>query len=56
MLATKNAEIKLQTVQRQVDILTAQNEKFQTTINETMSKCEVLERDLNVQNEKYKQF
>jgi hypothetical protein len=28
MLATKNAEIKLQTVQRQVDILTAQNEKF----------------------------
>ena len=56
MLATKNAEIKLQTVQRQVDILTAQNEKFQTTINETMSKSEVLERDLNVQNEKYKQY
>ena len=48
MLATKNAEIKLQTCQRQIEILTTQNEKFQTTLNETLAKAEVLERDLSV--------
>lgn len=56
MLSTKNAEIKLQTTQRQIEILTSQNEKFQTTLNETLAKAEVLERDLNVQKEKFKQF
>jgi hypothetical protein len=47
VLATKNAEIKLQTVQRQVEILGAQNKKFQTTINETQAKHENIERELN---------
>ena len=47
VLATKNAEIKLETVQRQVEILGAQNKKFQTTINETQAKHENIERELN---------
>ena len=47
VLATKNAEIKLATVERQVEILAAQNKKFQTTINETQAKHENIERELN---------
>lgn len=56
VLATKNAEIKLQTVTRQVEILASQNKKFQTTINETQAKHENIERELNTQKEILKQF
>lgn len=56
ILATKNAEIKLQTVERQVEILSSQNKKFQTSINETSAKQENLERELNTQKEIMKQF
>lgn len=47
MLATKNAEIKAQTLTRQVDILTQQNNKFQAQINEVMAKNELLDREVN---------
>lgn len=51
MLATKNAEIKAQTLTRQVDILTQQNTKFQAQINEVMAKNELLDREVNTQKE-----
>lgn len=47
MLATKNAEIKAQTLTRQVDVLTQQNNKFQAQINEVMAKNELLDREVN---------
>lgn len=37
-------------------MLTEQNQKFQDTLNETLAKNEVLERDLNTQLEIMKQF
>jgi chromosome segregation ATPase len=46
----------LQTVERQVEILSSQNKKFQTSINETSAKQENLERELNTQKEIMKQF
>ena len=56
MLATKNADIKAQTLSRQVDILTTQNNKFQNQINEVMAKNELLDRELNTQKEIMSQF
>ena len=56
MLATKNADIKAQTLTRQVDILTQQNNKFQNQINEVMAKNELLDREVNTQKEIMRQF
>ena len=55
-LATKNTEIKLTTVNRQVDILSAQNKKFQTTISETQAKHENIDRELKTQKQILEQF
>lgn len=56
ILHTKNAEIKSSTLTRQVEILTTQNNKFQTQINEVMAKNELMDRELNTQREIMKQF
>ena len=55
-LATKNSDIKLATVSRQVEILKAQNDKFMNQMNESTAKQENLERDLNTQKEIMKNF
>lgn len=51
ILATKNAEIKLQTVSRQIDSFTETNKKLQESVNENMAKAENIERELNTQKE-----
>lgn len=56
LLATKNAEIKLNTMTRQVELLSKQNSKFQESLNETVAKNEVMERDLNTLKEVLKQI
>ena len=47
VLATKDAEIKLQTCQRQADMYSEQNKKLQDSINESEAKQGNLERELN---------
>lgn len=56
VLATKNAEIKYQAINRQVEVLNAQNKKFQETINETTAQQESSARELATQKEIMKQF
>ena len=56
MLATKNAEIQIQTVNRQVETLAVQNKKYQTVTNESIAKNENNERELLTQKEIMKQF
>ena len=51
ILATKNAEIKLQTITRQIDMYQDQNKKLQDSVNENQAKTENIERELNTQKE-----
>lgn len=51
LLATKNAEIKMSTFERQCEILNKQNSELQQSINEVQAKLENTERDLNTQQE-----
>ena len=46
VLATKNAEIQIQAISRQTEILTAQNKKYQQLANEAVAKNENNEREL----------
>jgi len=46
-LATKNAEIKFESINRQVETVNAQNKQFQSIINETTAKQENFERELS---------
>ena len=51
ILSTKNAEIKLQTISRQIDMYQEQNKKLQDSVNENQAKTENIERELNTQKE-----
>lgn len=56
LLATKNAEIQVQAINRQVEILESQNRKYQQLTNEAIAKNENNERELATQKEILKQF
>jgi hypothetical protein len=56
LLATKNGEIQIASVNRQVEILTNQNKKYQNLTNEAVAKNENNERELATQKEIMKQF
>ena len=56
MLAVKNGEIKLNTANRQIQILHEQNVKFQHQVNEAVAKAENLDRELHTQKEILKQM
>ena len=51
ILATKNAEIQVSTITRNLDILNEQNKKFQESANEAIAKNENFERELATQKE-----
>lgn len=54
-LASKNAEIEVATLRRQVEVLSGANNTLQTQSNETSAKNETIERDLHTQKEIMKQ-
>ena len=56
MLTLKNTEIKLNSSNRQIQILQEQNLKFQHQVNEAVAKAENLDRELNTQKEILKQM
>jgi multidrug resistance efflux pump len=56
VLATKNAEIQITTIQRQVEILTNQNKKYQVENNKSTANAENVERELNTQKEIFSQY
>jgi chromosome segregation ATPase len=56
VLAVKNTEIKLNTANRQIQILHEQNVKFQHQVNESVAKAENLDRELHTQKEILKQM
>ena len=56
VLATKNAEIQITTVQRQVEILTNQNKKYQVENNKSTASAENVERELHTQKEIFAQY
>ena len=55
-LAFKNAEIKYNAINRQLEVVTAQNKKFQDQLNEATAKEESAARELSTQKEIMKQF
>ena len=55
-MAVRNEEIKLSTANRQIQVLTEQNRKFQLQVNESLAKAENLDRELNTQKEILKQM
>lgn len=55
-LNQKATEIKLNTANRQIQLLQDQSTKLQHQINETLSKCENLDRELSTQKEIMKQM
>jgi predicted RNase H-like nuclease (RuvC/YqgF family) len=55
-LQTKNAEIKLQTLAKANEVLGESNTRLQDNLNEALSKCENLEREINTQKEIMKQM
>ena len=56
VLALKNTEIKLNSANRQIQILQEQNLKFQHQVNEAVARAENLDRELNTQKEILKQM
>lgn len=56
LMGKKNAEIKLKNSNRQCEVLTQQNRKFQDALNETVAKNEQLERELYTAKEILKQY
>lgn len=46
MLEAKNMEIKLRNATKQIEVLTAQNRKYQDTINDALSKADNSNREL----------
>ena len=55
-MALKNCEIKLNSANRQIQILQEQNLKFQHQVNEAVARAENLDRELNTQKEILKQM
>ncbi len=51
ILQTKNTEIKLQTLTKANEVLSESNNRLQDNLNDTLAKCENLEREINTQKE-----
>lgn len=56
MLEAKNMEIKLRNATKQMEVLTAQNRKYQDTINDALAKADNYNRELITQKEILKQY
>lgn len=56
VLQAKNAEIKLSTQSKANEVLSESNIRLQDNLNESLAKCENIERELNTQKEIMKQM
>lgn len=56
MLESKNIEIRYRNAQKQIEVITTQNRKFQDTINDALAKADNANRELITQKEILKQY
>lgn len=56
MLESKNIEIRLKNADKQIEIMSAQNKKYQDTINDALARADNYNRELLTQKEILKQY